>query len=71
MVKKEITLFARNVAQARKQGGLSQTQVSVRSGVHPTEVSRIERGLRDPRLSTLVRLAHALEVEPGQLLDGI
>lgn len=28
----------------------------------------MERGLRDPRLSTLVRLAEALEVEPGHLL---
>jgi transcriptional regulator with XRE-family HTH domain len=64
-------ILARNVAAARADLGLSQTQVSKRSGVHVTEVSRIERGLRDPRLSTIVRLAHALEVKPAQLFDGL
>jgi transcriptional regulator with XRE-family HTH domain len=71
VIKTDIPRFARNVAEARKEGGFSQAQVSARSGVHPTEVSRIERGLRDPRLSTLIRLAHALEVEPGRLLERI
>jgi transcriptional regulator with XRE-family HTH domain len=50
---------------------LSQTQVSARSGIHVTEISRIERGLRDPRISTLIRLARALKVRPARLLDGI
>ena len=67
----DTTIFARNVAAARANRGLSQTQVSKRSGVHVTEVSRIERGLREPKLSTIVRLAHALEVTPAQLLDGL
>jgi transcriptional regulator with XRE-family HTH domain len=67
----DTAILARNVATARANCGLSQTQVSKRSGVHVTEVSRIERGLRDPRLSTIVRLAHALEVKPAQLLDGL
>lgn len=63
--------FAENVAAARAASGLSQSQVSRCSGIHVTEVSRIERGIRDPRLSTIVRLAHALRVRPGQLLDGL
>jgi transcriptional regulator with XRE-family HTH domain len=71
MVKREIAVFARNVSGTRSEARLSQAEVSARSGIHPTEVSRIERGLRDPRLSTLVRLARALEVEPGRLLDRI
>lgn len=70
MVTREITLFADNVLVARKEKHLSQNEVSKRSGIHVTEVSRIERGLRDLRLSTLVRLARALEVEPGRLLGG-
>jgi transcriptional regulator with XRE-family HTH domain len=62
-------LFAENIARVRREKHLSQSEVSRRSGVHVTEVSRIERGLRDPRLSTLIRLACVLEVEPGQLLE--
>jgi transcriptional regulator with XRE-family HTH domain len=67
----EIAIFARNVASTRAQKHLSQTQVSSRSGIHVTEVSRIERGLRDPRLSTLLRLARALEVPLARLLEGV
>jgi transcriptional regulator with XRE-family HTH domain len=48
---------------------LTQEQVAERSGVHSTEVSRIEGGKRDPKVSTLERLAKAVEVKPGRLLD--
>jgi transcriptional regulator with XRE-family HTH domain len=37
--------------------------------VHPTAIGRIERGGREPRLTTILRLASALDVEPGVLLD--
>ena len=63
--------FGANVARARKKRGLTQEEVSHRSGIHVTEVSRIERGLRDPRVTTLVRLADALEVSPAVLLRGV
>jgi transcriptional regulator with XRE-family HTH domain len=58
-----------NLRAARKKLGLTQEQVAERSGVHPTEVSRIEAGKRDPQVSTLRRLAAAVEVSPGDLLD--
>jgi transcriptional regulator with XRE-family HTH domain len=58
-----------NLREARTNLGLTQEQVADRSGVHPTEVSRIEAGKRDPRISTLLRLAAAVKVQPGQLLE--
>jgi transcriptional regulator with XRE-family HTH domain len=70
MAPPEVARLAGNAARLRHKKQLSQSQVAHRSGIHVTEVSRIERGLRDPRLSTLVRLARALQVKPGQLLDG-
>ena len=60
--------LGRNLRRVRKQAGLTQEQVAERSGVHATEVSRIERDKRDPQVSTLERLAKALEVSPGDLL---
>jgi transcriptional regulator with XRE-family HTH domain len=57
-----------NLQLARERLKLTQEQVGHRSGVHPTEVSRIEAGKRDPRVSTLERLAKALEVAPSDLL---
>lgn len=58
-----------NLRAARKQLDLSQEQVAERSGVHATEVSRIEAGKRDPRVSTVERLARAVKLKPGQLLE--
>jgi transcriptional regulator with XRE-family HTH domain len=58
-----------NLRVARKRLKLTQEEVAERSGVHATEVSRIEAGKRDPQVSTLLRLAEAVEVRPGQLLD--
>jgi transcriptional regulator with XRE-family HTH domain len=66
-----LEVFAQNVSRARKQKHLTQEEVSHRSGIHVTEVSRIERGLRDPRVTTLLRLADALEVTPATLLKGV
>ena len=58
-----------NLRAARLKLELSQEQVADRSGVHATEVSRIEAGKRDPRVSTVERLARAVELKPGQLLE--
>jgi transcriptional regulator with XRE-family HTH domain len=58
-----------NLREARIRLGLTQEQVAQRSGVHATEVSRIEAGKRDPQVSTLRRLAEAVQVKPGELLD--
>jgi transcriptional regulator with XRE-family HTH domain len=66
-----LEVFAQNVSRTRKRRRLTQEDVSDRSGIHVTEVSRIERGLRDPRITTLIRLADALEVSPAVLLRGI
>jgi transcriptional regulator with XRE-family HTH domain len=58
-----------NLREARERLGFTQEQVADRSGVHATEVSRIERGKRDPKVSTLERLAAAVEVPPSRLLE--
>jgi transcriptional regulator with XRE-family HTH domain len=60
--------LGKNLRAARKQLELTQEEVAHRSGLEPAEISRIEAGKRDPRISTLEKLAEALEVEPGQLL---
>jgi transcriptional regulator with XRE-family HTH domain len=66
----DLAAFAANVRAARAAAGLTQEAVADTSGIHSTEVSRIERGLRDPRVSTMLRLAAALGVPASQLVDG-
>jgi transcriptional regulator with XRE-family HTH domain len=58
-----------NLRAARKRLDLTQEEVAERSGVQAGEVSRIEAGKRDPKVSTLERLAAAVELPPGRLLD--
>jgi transcriptional regulator with XRE-family HTH domain len=63
--------FGANLRLRRHAASLSQEQLADRSGFHFTEISRLERGVREPRLSTIVRLARALELRPADLLDDI
>lgn len=63
--------FGDNLILLRDRVGLSQGELSVRSGLHMTQVSLLERGLRLPRLDTIVKLAGALEVPPCDLLTGM
>jgi transcriptional regulator with XRE-family HTH domain len=63
--------FGRNLVRARKQACLSQEEVGIRSSLHRTEVGMLERGIRLPRIDTLIKLAGAIEVDPGELLDGL
>jgi transcriptional regulator with XRE-family HTH domain len=48
---------------AREKKGLSQRELSTISGVRQSQISRIEQGAVDLRLSSLIELARALELE--------
>jgi transcriptional regulator with XRE-family HTH domain len=63
--------FAANVRARRIAAGLSQEQLSRLTDLHPTEISRLERAVREPRLSTIVRVARALDVTPAELLERV
>lgn len=63
--------FGKNLARQRRLADMSQDEVAFRAGVHRTEVSQLERGLRHARVDTVAKLAAALEVDPGELFEGI
>ncbi|MBS1878613.1 MAG: helix-turn-helix transcriptional regulator [Actinobacteria bacterium] len=60
-----------NVRRCRRRAGISQEELSFRSSVHRTDVSKIERGESMPRTDTLLKLASGLGVEAQELLDGL
>ncbi len=64
-------VFAENMREARKRRGLTQERLAFAMRMHRTEISLLERGERDPRLSTLVRLARALDCTPSSLLEEV
>jgi transcriptional regulator with XRE-family HTH domain len=63
--------FAVNLRQARLAKGISQEELGFRCSLHRTEVSLLERGGREPRLGTIVKLCGALDVSPNDLCAGV
>lgn len=67
----ERTRFATNLRSMRRDARFSQEALAYACRLHRTEISLLERGERDPRLSTVVRLARGLQVPATALLEGI
>lgn len=63
--------FGRNVRAARLARGWTQEDLAYRTGLAPVQVSRVERGVREIRLTTLISLLVGLEMQPADLLDGL
>jgi transcriptional regulator with XRE-family HTH domain len=63
--------FGRNLRRCRRRQDMGQERLSEFASLHRTEIGQLERGLRVPRIDTLLRLAGALEVSADRLLDGI
>jgi transcriptional regulator with XRE-family HTH domain len=63
--------FAKNLRKARQDTKISQEELGFRCELHRTEISLLERGGREPRLGTIVKLAGALDTTPEALCAGI
>jgi transcriptional regulator with XRE-family HTH domain len=63
--------FGRRVRAIRKRQDMSQDDLARETDIHPTSIGRIERGGREVKLTTILRLAHGLDAEPGELLDKL
>jgi predicted RNase H-like HicB family nuclease/DNA-binding Xre family transcriptional regulator len=55
----------------RAERGLTLRELEERTGISKDSISEIERGLRQPRASTVVKLAEGLGVDPAELLQRI
>jgi transcriptional regulator with XRE-family HTH domain len=58
-----------NVKNVRRERGLSQEGLAFECGLHRTYVSGVERGIRNPTVVVLEKIAEALKVPAGRLLD--
>lgn len=66
-----LTKFGQNAQSLRKERKLSQEKLAERAGLDATYISGIERGVRNPSVVAVVRLAGALGAEPGELFAGL
>jgi transcriptional regulator with XRE-family HTH domain len=63
--------FGRNVARIRDQRSLSQDALAEKADLDRTYVSGIERGVRNPGIKTVLRLAKALNATVAELCKGV
>jgi transcriptional regulator with XRE-family HTH domain len=52
-----------NLQRLRREAGLSQEELAGRSGVHQTYLSGVERGVRNPTVTVLQKIAMALGLD--------
>ena len=64
-------LVGKNVRRFRLAKGLTQEELSAKSGFTQQYISDLERGLRNPTVVTLYELAQALEVDHLDLISVI
>ncbi len=57
----------RRIKIVRQRSGLTQDQLAERVALSPKYISGIERGVENPTMDNLIRLAKVLEVEPYDL----
>lgn len=64
-----LMLFGANVQKLRKKRGLSQEKLAELAGLHRTYIGMIERAEKNITLINISKIAHALKVEPTNLLS--
>jgi transcriptional regulator with XRE-family HTH domain len=65
-----VVYVGEQLKKLRTLRALTQAEVAERAGVTTATVARVERNEIEPRMSTLRKLAAALEVDPAELVRG-
>lgn len=56
-----------NLAKIRKEKGFSQEGLAFECELHRTYISGIERGIRNPTVTIIDKIAKALDISPADL----
>lgn len=63
--------FGEKLRRIRREVGISMETLGNRAGLHRSEIGHLEHARREPRLTTIVRVAHALDMSASRLLEGV
>jgi transcriptional regulator with XRE-family HTH domain len=66
-----LATFGDRVRKRRHALSLSQEALADRADLHWTFVGQVERGMRNLSLHNLLKVARALDIDPGQLVKGL
>lgn len=60
-----------NVRRRREARELTQEKLAEKAGLDPTYISGIERGLRNPGIKNVAKLAKALGFSTAEMVKGV
>lgn len=60
-----------NLRRFRDEKGISQERLAFDCRLHRTYISDVERGVRNPTVVVLEKIAKVLKIRSGQLLDDV
>ena len=66
---KHLQHFGAQVRSVRESRSLTQEQLADLAGLDRTYISLVERGHRNAALLNIIKIAHALQLTPGELLS--
>jgi transcriptional regulator with XRE-family HTH domain len=63
--------FGKRIRHRRQALGLTQEALADLAGLHWTFIGQVERGRRNLTLHNILKLAAALDVDPGELVNQL
>ena len=64
-IDEQLQYVIRRIREIRKEKSVSQLELSVRTNMSQNFLASVETGKKQPSVMTLLRIANALEVNPG------
>lgn len=64
-------VFGSELRKMRKERGLTQEELAARADIERTFVSFLERGLRQPTLTSILKIAGGLGVSAASIVDAV
>jgi transcriptional regulator with XRE-family HTH domain len=65
-----VVYVGKNLKELRTRAALTQAELAEKAGLTTAAVARIERDEAEPRMTTIRKLAAALDVKPAELVTG-
>ncbi|MFA5839853.1 MAG: helix-turn-helix transcriptional regulator [Candidatus Margulisiibacteriota bacterium] len=62
--------IGKHIAKLRKALGWSMYQLALNSGISNSVLMRVEKGLREPKVNTLMKIIDGLELTPAEFFRG-
>ena len=67
----DLCAIGARIKTARERAGLTQEDLAAELEMSPTHISVLERGIKAPKLETLVKIANTLHVSTDMLLQDV